>query len=141
MTLLIIIHIVVCVFLVCVILLQPGKADGGGIGFGSSSQSIFGSKGAGNFLTKTTSVMAIMYLLTSFVLTRSRIKEYTSSVINAGAASTVPAAKPTTPPAPGGVPTTSVPTVPATPEKGAEASKAPAATKPAVPKAGEPTKK
>ncbi len=134
MTLLIVLHITVCIFLVCVILLQPGKADGGGIGFGSSSQSIFGSKGAGNFLTKTTSVVAIMYLLTSFVLTRSRIKEYTSSVIS-GAAATPAPLKPTQPPVPGGVPTTSVPTVPATPVKGSEAGKAPAASKPVVPKA------
>ena len=48
MTLLVVIHIVICVFLVCVILLQPGKGDAG-IGFGSSSQSIFGSAGAGKF--------------------------------------------------------------------------------------------
>jgi len=73
-TLFIVFHIAICVFLVVVILLQPGKSDAG-IGFGSSSQSIFGSKGAGNFLTKTTSVCAIVFLLTSLVLTRSRIAD------------------------------------------------------------------
>ena len=104
MTLLIVLHVVVCVFLVCVILLQPGKSDGGGIGFGSSSQSIFGSKGAGNFLTKTTSVVAIMYLLTSFVLTRSRIKEYTSSVIKADAATAPVKPAPGATPVPGATP-------------------------------------
>ncbi len=141
MTLLIVLHVLVCIFLVCVILLQPGKADGGGIGFGSSSQSIFGSKGAGNFLTKTTSVVAILYLLTSFVLTRSRIKEYTSSVIS-GAAATAPAATPTQAPAPGGVPSTTVPTVPATPEKKEPAAGAGSATsKPAVPKSADGEKK
>lgn len=67
--------------MVFVILLQPGKSDGG-IGFGSSSQSIFGSKGAGNFLTKTTSVCAILFLLTSFILTRLRMQEYSTSVIH-----------------------------------------------------------
>ena len=77
---LIIVHIFICVFLVCVILLQPGKSDAG-IGFGSSSQSIFGSKGASNFLTKTTSVCAILFLGTSFWLTRGRLREFTSSVI------------------------------------------------------------
>ena len=85
MTLLIIFHVLVCSFLVFVILLQPGKADAG-IGFGSSSQSIFGSRGAGNFLTKTTSVCAVIFILTSFVLTRSRIQEYDRSVIKGGAA-------------------------------------------------------
>ncbi|MBI4403120.1 MAG: preprotein translocase subunit SecG [Deltaproteobacteria bacterium] len=80
MTALLIVHVFVCVFLVCVILLQSGKADFG-IGFGSSSQSIFGSKGAGNFLTKTTSVCAIVFLVTSFILTRARMMEYKQSVI------------------------------------------------------------
>lgn len=81
MTLLIVLHIAVCAFLIFVILLQPGKADGGVTFGGSSSQTIFGSKGAGNFLTKTTSVCAVLFLLTSFILTRSRILEYTGSVI------------------------------------------------------------
>ena len=77
MTVLIILHVLVCSFLVFVILLQPGKSDGAGIGFGSSSQSIFGSKGAGNFLTKTTSACAVLFLVTSFFLTRSRVKDNT----------------------------------------------------------------
>jgi len=80
-TLLIILHIAICSFLVFVILLQPGKADGGVTFGGSSSQSIFGSKGAGNFLTKTTSVCAILFLATSFMLTRSRSTSVTKSVI------------------------------------------------------------
>lgn len=72
MTIFMILHIVICVFLVIVILLQPGKSDAG-IGFGSSSQSIFGSKGAGNFLTKTTGICAFLFLVTSFFLTKSRM--------------------------------------------------------------------
>ena len=81
MTFFIVLHVLVCVFLVVVILLQPGKGDAG-IGFGSSSQSIFGSKGAGNFLTKTTSVCAVLFLGLSFFLTRSRIQEASHSVIS-----------------------------------------------------------
>lgn len=80
MTFFIVLHVLVCVFLVIVILLQPGKGDAG-IGFGSSSQSIFGSKGAGNFLTKTTSVCAVLFLGLSFFLTRNRIQEANQSVI------------------------------------------------------------
>lgn len=101
MTLLFIIHILICVFLVVVILIQPGKSDAG-IGFGSSSQSIFGSRGAGNFLTKTTSVCAIIFLVTSFFLTRSRIVEYNQSVIkeeSTPADKTKPADKKAVPPA------------------------------------------
>ncbi len=80
MTVLLVFHFSICTFLVFVILLQPGKGDAG-IGFGSSSQSIFGSRGAGNFLTKLTSFCAVTFLITSLVLTRARMKEYTSSVI------------------------------------------------------------
>ncbi len=84
-----IIHVLICLFLIFVILLQPGKADGGAVFGGSSSQSIFGSKGAGNFLTKTTSICAILFLLTSFLLTRSKIVETTRSVIGREAAAPV----------------------------------------------------
>ena len=84
-------HFVICAFLVFVILLQPGKSDAG-IGFGSSSQSIFGSRGAGNFLTKVTSFCALTFLVTSFILTRARMKEYTSSVIDESTAASAPAA-------------------------------------------------
>ena len=78
---LVVIHISVCVFLVLVILLQRGKGDAG-IGFGSSgSQSIFGSRGAGNFLTKTTGVCATIFLVTSFFLTKIRLNETAKSVI------------------------------------------------------------
>ena len=82
MTLLVIVHALICVFLVGVILLQPGKSDGGIAFGGGSSQSIFGSRGAGNFLTKTTSICAFVFLFTSFVLTRDRIKAHTKSVVD-----------------------------------------------------------
>lgn len=103
MTVLVIFHFLVCLFLVGVILLQPGKSDGGIAFGGGSSQSIFGSRGAGNFLTKTTSVCAFVFLFTSFVLTRDRIKEHTKSVVDSvpaeaadtqTPAETAPAAKP-----------------------------------------------
>lgn len=90
MTLFIILHVFICIFLVCVILLQPGKADGGITFGGSSSQTIFGSKGAGNFLTKTTSICALIFLLTSFILTRSRIQRYEKSVIKNEPVSSAP---------------------------------------------------
>jgi preprotein translocase subunit SecG len=78
-TLFVLAHIFICIFLVIVILLQPGKSDAG-IGFGSSSQSIFGSKGAGNFLTKTTSICAIVFIFTSFWLTRQQMENRKSVV-------------------------------------------------------------
>lgn len=96
MLLLIILHILLCMFLVTVILLQPGKSDGG-IGFGGSSQSIFGGRGAGNFMTRTTSIVASVFLLTSFILTRHRIREDNRSVVTPVSQESSPA-KPPVPP-------------------------------------------
>lgn len=107
MTFLVVIHIFICFFLVCVILLQPGKGDAGAT-FGSSSQSIFGSKGASNFLTKTTTACAVIFLVTSFLLTRARMKEFTGSVISGDEpkGSTVPAPAKTDTSTPAGIPQT-----------------------------------
>lgn len=105
MTVLIIVHSLICIFLVLVILLQPGKGDGG-IGFGaasSSSQSIFGSRGAGNFLTKMTTACAVLFIFTSFLLTRKNMKENTSSVITE-TEQTAPATPGQTPPTPATAP-------------------------------------
>ncbi len=100
MGLFVFIHVLICIFLVTVILLQPGKSDGG-IGFGSSSQSIFGSKGAGNFLTKITSFCAFFFIVASFFLSRDRIIAQRGMNVPAepnAPASTTPA--PATAPAP-----------------------------------------
>ena len=59
-----VIQIVICGLLVLVILLQEGKKGMGAI-FGGSSTSIFGARGAGNILTKITSVLAILFMLNS----------------------------------------------------------------------------
>ena len=69
-TFLTIIHILVCVFLILVVLLQAGKGGGMGIAFGGGggSQTVFGSSGAGNFLTRLTSITAVIFMITSLVL-------------------------------------------------------------------------
>lgn len=94
MTILVIFHVLVCLFLVGVILLQPGKSDGGIAFGGGSSQSIFGSRGAGNFLTKTTSVCAFVFLFTSFILTRDRIQAHMKSVVDSVPAEAASTEKP-----------------------------------------------
>jgi preprotein translocase subunit SecG len=69
MTFLTVVHVIVCVFLILVVLLQAGKGGGVGIAFGGGgSQTVFGSSGAGNFLTKLTSVTAALFLVTSLGL-------------------------------------------------------------------------
>jgi len=67
--LLIIIHIIVCLALIMIVLLQTGKgADMGAAFGGGSSQTLFGSTGASTFLSKATTVAAIVFMLTSLVL-------------------------------------------------------------------------
>jgi preprotein translocase subunit SecG len=62
-----IIHVIVSIGLILVVLLQTGKADMGAV-FGGSSSTIFGSSGAGNFLTRLTTGMAIVFMITSLTL-------------------------------------------------------------------------
>ena len=59
-----VVQVVICVLLVIIILLQEGKKGMGAI-FGGSSSSVFGARGAGNILTKITSVLAILFMLNS----------------------------------------------------------------------------
>ena len=69
-TLLVILHVIVCLFLVGVVLLQQGKsADLAGAFGGQGSQTAFGPRGAANLLTKLTTWSAIVFMLTSIGLT------------------------------------------------------------------------
>ena len=63
-----IIHVIVSVGLILVVLLQTGKGAEVGAVFGGSSSTIFGSSGAGNFLTRLTTGMAIVFMITSLTL-------------------------------------------------------------------------
>src|SRR2546422_8441688 len=63
------IHVFACFFLIVVVLLQTGKGADMGAVFGGGSQTLFGSSGAGNFLTKLTTGTAIAFMITSLVLT------------------------------------------------------------------------
>ena len=73
MTLLfIILHIVVCIALIMIVLLQTGKgADMGAAFGGGGSQTLFGSTGASTFLGKMTTVAAVVFMITSLVLAYS----------------------------------------------------------------------
>lgn len=68
-TLLTILHVLVCVFLIAVVLLQRGKGAQIGAVFGSgASSTVFGGRGAGNFLTRLTTAAAIVFMATSLSL-------------------------------------------------------------------------
>jgi len=68
--LLVIVHVIVCLFLIGVVLLQQGKsADLAGAFGGQGSQTAFGPRGAANLLTKLTAWSAILFMVTSIGLT------------------------------------------------------------------------
>jgi len=65
----IVLHIVVCLALILIVLLQTGKgADMGAAFGGGSSQTLFGSTGASTFLSKATTMAAVVFMLTSLIL-------------------------------------------------------------------------
>jgi preprotein translocase subunit SecG len=68
--LLVFVHVVVCLFLIGVVLLQQGKsADLAGAFGGQGSQTAFGPRGAANLLTKLTTWAAVLFMLLSIALT------------------------------------------------------------------------
>ena len=93
--LLIFIHVVVCIALIMIVLLQTGKgADMGAAFGGGSSQTLFGSTGASTFLSKATTAAAIIFMLTSLVLAYMSSRGTGDSIMDKAAApveQTVPA--------------------------------------------------
>lgn len=75
-TLLTVIHIIVSVILCLVILLQSGRGGGMGAALGGASSQIFGGRGAGNFLSRVTSVAAIIFFMTSLSLSMMSSRQH-----------------------------------------------------------------
>jgi len=96
---LIVTHVVVCIALIMIVLLQTGKgADMGSAFGGGSSQTLFGSTGASTFLSKLTTVAAVVFMLTSLGLayisghsTSGSIMTETQAPIEEKTGTTVPA--------------------------------------------------
>jgi len=64
-----VLHIIVCLMVMLVVLIQPGKSGGLGAALGGAgAQQIFGGRGAGNFLTRTTWISASVFFVTSITL-------------------------------------------------------------------------
>ena len=61
------IHVILAVLLIGSVLLQ--KSEGGALGIGGGSDSLMSSRSAGSFLTKFTSVVALLFIVTSISLT------------------------------------------------------------------------
>ena len=97
---LIVVHVLVAVALVLVVLLQVGKGQSIGAAFGgaSSSQTIFGSRGPTTFLSRMTTVVAALFMVTSLGLAYFSAHRGQSSVItNQVPAATEPSAIPASP--------------------------------------------
>ncbi len=65
-TFLLIIHAIIALALIILVLLQ--KSEGGSLGFGGGSNSMFSVRGSANFLTRTTAILATVFMVTSLVL-------------------------------------------------------------------------
>jgi preprotein translocase subunit SecG len=109
----IVLHIVACLFLIAVVLLQQGKGQDLASAFGGGgTQTAFGPRGSATVLSRATTILAALFMVTSFALSlvrpRSRgiLDQVPAVVATPSPAATAPAAPPTAAPA---VPTTSAP--------------------------------
>ncbi|MBI2975113.1 MAG: preprotein translocase subunit SecG [Deltaproteobacteria bacterium] len=90
-TALIVIHYMGCTILFALILLQAGKGADMGAAFGGASQTVFGGRGPATFLSKMTTFVAILFLITSISLAQLSKKATVKSVIDTAAEVTAPA--------------------------------------------------
>jgi preprotein translocase subunit SecG len=95
-------HVIICLFLIIVVLLQSGKAaDLAGAFGGMGSQTVFGPRGTATVLSKATTIAAALFMVTSLTLVVLANNQGASnrSVIQPHTKAAAPAAKP---PAPSG---------------------------------------
>lgn len=95
-----VVHVIVCIFLIIVVLLQSGKAaDLAGAFGGMGSQTAFGPRGSATLLSKATTASAVVFMITSLSLsvlaTRGSSGAKTVLDTNSGGAQTAPAKGPT----------------------------------------------
>ena len=76
-----VVHVMTCIILVVVVLLQRGKgAEIGAVFGGGASSTVFGARGAGNFLTKLTTVAAVVFMVSSLTLSCLSTRELTPTL-------------------------------------------------------------
>jgi preprotein translocase subunit SecG len=105
---LVVVHVMVAVALILIVLLQAGKGAGIGAAFGGASQTVFGPRGPGNFLSKLTTAAAGIFMVTSLVLAI-----FSSQYVGGSVIMSAPAPKPATNPAT--IPSGGEQTTPSTP--------------------------
>ena len=87
-----ILHVSLCFLLVAIVLLQHGKGADLGVMLGSGgSQTVFGARGAGNFLTKLTTAAAVLFMLTSLLLSYAGTSRSPTNLLKSAVPSEAPA--------------------------------------------------
>ena len=98
------VHIIVCLFLIIVVLLQSGKSADIAAAFGGmGSQTAFGPRGAATLLSKATTLAAVIFMLTSITLSIFASRRPSTSVLQnlkTQPAQSAPQKPPTSTPAP-----------------------------------------
>ena len=74
-----ILNIILAILLIGVILLQ--RSEGGALGLGISQDNFISSRSAGSFLTKTTAILAALFIITSILLTIVSKEEFSSTSV------------------------------------------------------------
>ncbi len=131
----VVLHVIVCLMLMLVVLIQPGKSGGLGAALGGAgAQQIFGGRGAGNFLTRTTWIAATIFFVTSVTL--AYVSTSTGDSLEDLAAEAQPAKEAEAPKAAEApAPETPAPEAPAAAAPEAPAAPAPTAPAPEAPAA------
>ncbi len=125
-------HVIVCLALIMIVLLQTGKgADMGAAFGGGSSQTLFGSTGASTFLSKATTVAAIVFMGTCFLLAYLSANRESSSIMKEAKTSTEQTVPVQT--APTAQPAAKAPEAPAAPATAKAPAQQAAAETPAAP--------
>ncbi len=102
-----ILHVLVCIFLIVVVLLQSGKAGDISAAFGGQgSQAAFGPRGAATTLSRATTISAVLFMLTSVTLSINALKQGGPSSVLQGVKSAPVKTQPVAPVAPATPPAT-----------------------------------
>jgi preprotein translocase subunit SecG len=107
--LILVLHVIACLFLIGVVLLQQGKSQDLASAFGGGgTQTAFGPRGSANVLSRATTVLAALFMITSLSL--SVLRPHTGSILDKTPATAPPVA---TTPAAATTPATTAPAAPA----------------------------
>jgi preprotein translocase subunit SecG len=133
--LIILLHITACLFLIAVVLLQQGKGQDLASAFGGGgTQAAFGPRGSATVLSRATTILAGVFMVTSLAL--SLVKPHAAGILDqvqTGTTTASPKPAPVPPASPAQVPGSSAPAGSAPPQSAAPAQSAPQSSAPAVP--------